>query len=87
MSPQWFEDLLLDLGPTERQPITAAALVCLPPRCPSCGGELTTITSWQPALFIGCDYGAASESTIKRCFSCGWWIATGQVPVNPRVFR
>lgn len=75
-----------DLGPTERQPITAAALVCLlPGQCPSCHSKLEETTTWQPALFIACDYGQATATTVKRCHSGGWWIATGQETVNPRV--
>jgi hypothetical protein len=77
-----------ELGPTERGPITGSALVCLlPGHCPSCGGKLSETTTWQPALFVACDYGQATATTIKRCHGCGWWIATGQETVNPRVFR
>lgn len=66
---------------------TGVALMCLlPGRCPSCGGALSESTTWQPALFIACDYGAAEATTIRRCHSCGWWIATGQAMVNPRAF-
>lgn len=80
-------DGLFDPGPTGRQPITEAALVCLlPGLCPCCRGALTTSTTWQPPLFIGCGYGEATATTIKRCHGCGWWIATGQQTVNPRVF-
>lgn len=69
------------------KPITKAALVCLlPGQCPSCRGKLEETTTWQPALFIGCDYGAAMATTVRRCHGCGWWIATGQATVNPRVF-
>ena len=76
-----------ELGPAERRPITGAALVCLlPGRCPSCGGMLASSTTWQPPLFIGCGYGEVQATTIKRCHSCGWWIATGTVAVNPRAF-
>lgn len=68
--------------------ITSAALVCLlPGRCPSCGRPLSETTSWQPALFVACDYGAAQATTIRRCHGCGWWIATGVETVSPRAFR
>lgn len=69
-------------------PITETALVCLPPdRCPSCGRDMLYETvTWQPALFIGCDYGHAVATTVERCHGCGWWIATGQQTVSPRVF-
>jgi hypothetical protein len=67
--------------------ITEAALVCLlPGRCPSCGGALASSTTWQPPLFIGCGYGECQATTIKRCHSCGWWIATGTASVSPRAF-
>lgn len=66
---------------------TGVALMCLlPGRCPSCGGTLSESTTWQSALFVACDYGAALATTIKRCHSCGWWIATGQEMVSPRAF-
>ena len=81
------EQWIFELGTAERRPIAAAALVCLlPGQCPSCGRKLSETTSWQPALFVACDYGAVTATTIKRCHSCGWWIATGTSLVNPRMF-
>ena len=67
---------------------TGVALICLDPRhCPLCGSnDLYETTTWQPALFIGCDYGAALATVTMRCHRCGWWIATGQETVSPRVF-
>jgi predicted RNA-binding Zn-ribbon protein involved in translation (DUF1610 family) len=81
-------DRLFDPGPTGRRPITGMALVPLPSDlCPNCGGDLVTSVSWQPALFVACDYGAAKASTIRRCHSCGWWLPPGFESVSPRVFR
>jgi predicted RNA-binding Zn-ribbon protein involved in translation (DUF1610 family) len=79
---------LFDPGPTGRHPITGRALVPLPRlRCPSCGASLDSLTTWQPALFIACGYGATLESTVRRCLSCGWQMDGQRQEVNPRAFR
>jgi hypothetical protein len=63
------------------------ALVCLPTdTCPCCGEALSATSFWQPPLFIACDYGHVTQTTVRCCQSCGWFQVTGIATVNPRAF-
>lgn len=52
--------------------------------CPVCGRELL-VWSWrQPALFVGCGYGAHLETQRRVCTGCGWAMTASEQEVSPR---
>lgn len=54
--------------------------------CPECFGPLASFSAAQPALFVGCGYGAVKETVWEMCPDCLWSIERSVTEVNPRRF-